>query len=189
MKRKLKLTLLAAAFLMTTGGHAQRIVTEGTKLIIDASALPNITTVKKIRETSGTNTTIGPDVSANLASKTSNKLIYHKFEVTKEILNNITTTTWMDAFNLCKNLTHNGSTGWRLPTERELGLISFLLPELRDYPGFMLDTTGAFHSATEAENPRQGNRADTMAVNLLTGEVQLVAKSSKLSWVRCIRDL
>lgn len=189
MKRKLKLTLLAAALLMTMGGHAQRIITEGNKLIIDASALSNITTVKKTRETSGTDTTIGPDVPANLASKTNNKLIYHKFEVTKEILNNLNTTTWMGAFNLCKNLTHNGSTGWRLPTERELGLIAFLFPELREYPGFMIEATGEFHSATEGEDPAYYNRASNITVSLNTGLAQLRQKTSGLSWVRCIRDL
>lgn len=188
MKRKLKLTLLAAALLMTTGGHAQRIVTEGNKLVIDASALPNITTVKKPRETSGTETTLGPDVPANLASKTNNKLIYYKFEVTKEVLNNLNTATWMEAFNICKNLTHNGSTGWRLPTNRELELIAFLYPELKEYPGFVSDPAGYFHSATEVENLRW-YRADYMSVDMNGGGVQFMEKAGKSSWVRCIRDL
>ncbi len=183
MKLHIKFIIIILGCLMATGGYAQKVIVEGNKVIIDASALRNSTTVKKATGTDATATTMGTNDASNIASKFSNETVYHRFEISP--YDNMYAAPWLRMVNQCKEVNLNG-TGWRLPTIRELMLIYLLLDELRlvILPGFQSLTEGQrYWSATE----ESADRAAT--VFLRDHKVVALQKSGGEGNSRCIRDL
>lgn len=181
MKLHIKFIVIILGCLMATGGYAQVVVREGSKVVIDASALPNSTRVKKATGTDGTDKTLGTNDASNLGSKVSNKEVYYRFEVSP--FDNNGPAPWHQMLLHCKNLVLNG-TGWRLPTVRELILIYLLKRELAAVPGFTaLHERNRYWSATEesAENAH--------AVSLMERRLSVHQKVTAPGHTRCIRDL
>ncbi len=174
MKQHLKFILLLLGCLAATDSYAQRVVTVGNQVIIEAEGIPKhrITDVKK---PTGTGTT--PENS--IGSQVNDKKVYYRFEVSKQ--DNHTGTGWLNGVNLCKNLNYNGNTGWRLPTRCELVLIWILKSELEKQSGFVKFSQSDFMSATESNEYYHILRFQDALSNKLQ-------KSSR-SKVRCIRDL
>ena len=185
MNTKGLIILIGAIMLFSATAHAQKVVTEGSggtiKVIIDASGISH-TTVKKVLTTKATSITSVPvnDIT-DLASQKSNEMVYKKFEVSK--VDNSTRVYWLDAINLCANLTYNGSTGWRMPTQRELMLIWVLHNDLKAlgtiFSPFIL---GGYWSSTEITS------TVSMYVSFATGYTGDLGKIASTR-VRCVRDI
>lgn len=175
--------------LFSVTARAQKVVTDGTgasiKVIIDAFDMPH-TTAKKAQSTTATNNNnVQANVYTDIASATSNEKVYRKFEVSKvDVLKD--GTDWLSAINNCKGLTHNGSSGWRLPTQRELILIWVLKTKLEQVNGFNKFTNGTYWSATEYEYVLFRS---SWYVSLTDGNAAYLMKDQKVPFVRCVRDL
>lgn len=187
MKRNLTLTLFVAGCLMTVGCYAQKVIVKDNKVIIDASALRNITTVKKAAGTDGTTWTKGTNNASNIGSQVSNEKVYYKFEVSKVDNTNdksdyLDRVEWVGAVNLCKDLNLDG-TGWRLPTQRELQLIYILRQEVHAQIGFQ-KLESFYWSATESES---SEREAWLLINELL--YSYAHSKHQPHRVRCIREL
>ena len=186
MRKSVKILFGLFACLAATTGHAQKVVSENGKVIIDSSAIPHVTT-KKARTTTATSSLKGPNTADDIASVVSNSLVYYNFEVGQVSTDRL---SWNDAILACANKTDTGG-GWRLPTQRELQLILVLSPELEQLGLFK---AGEFWAATE-ERGQSGNvgtlayraRVDTRA----KGYEHVLGTIAKytLCFYRCIRDL
>lgn len=195
MKRNLTLALFVAGCLMTVNCYAQKVIVEGNKVIVDASALRNMTTEKKATGTDGTAWVKGSNNASNIGSQVSNEKVYYKFEVSKVDNTNDKSDywgglDWVDAVNLCKDLNLDG-TGWRLPTQRELQLIHILRWELEaraqeGFTEFAPGTPRSYWSATEYSESSAAVLSFETSITLLYSSFS--GKSGKLS-VRCIREL
>jgi hypothetical protein len=195
MKRNLTLALFVAGCLMTVNCYAQKVIVEGNKVIVDASALRNITTENKATGTDGTTWVKGSNNASNIGSQVSNEKVYYKFEVSKvdntnDKSNNLGGLNWVDAVNLCKDLNLDG-TGWRLPTQRELQLIHILRWDLeaRTQEGFTefgANYVREYWSATEySESVAAVLYFETSITHLYS---HFSGKNSTHK-VRCIREL
>lgn len=195
MKRNLTLALFVAGCLMTVNCYAQKVIVEGNKVIVDASALRNITTDKKAAGTDGATWVKGSNNASNIGSQVSNEKVYYKFEVSKVDNTNDKSDewgglNWVDAVNLCKDLNLDG-TGWRLPTQRELQLIHILRWELEaraqeGFTEFAPSFGDSYWSATEySEGYAAGLYFETSITHLYS---HIKGKNSTYK-VRCIREL
>lgn len=183
MKLHIKFIIIILGCLMATGGYAQKVIVGGGKVIIDASALRNSTTMKKATGTDATETIMGTNDASNISSNVSNKEVYHRFEISP--YDNMAAASWLPMVNHCKNLSLNG-IGWRLPTLRELMLIYILMGELKQVTlsGFMpLDTNRRYWSATEEDADK------ATAVYARDHHVSSYSKITGVASTRCIRDL
>ena len=73
MRKSVKILFGLFACLAATTGHAQKVVSENGKVIIDSSAIPHVTT-KKARTTTATSSLKGPNTADDIASVVSNSL-------------------------------------------------------------------------------------------------------------------
>lgn len=195
MKRNLTLALFVAGCLMTVNCYAQKVIVEGNKVIVDASALRNITTENKATGTDGETWVKGSNNASNIGSQVSNEKVYYKFEVSKVDNTNDKSDQfgglkWVDAVNLCKDLNLDG-TGWRLPTQRELQLIHIQRWELEaraqeGFTEFAPSFGGSYWSATEySEGYAWALYFETSITHLYS---HITGKNSTRN-VRCIREL
>lgn len=187
IKIKILLTAITVAIISTVSVDAQKVKVENGKAIIDASGLPNTNMVKKARTTNATNSTTVPvDDINDLASKKSNETLYQKFEVSKT--DNSTSINWMDGVNTACSGTINGTTGWRLPTQRELQLIWILHSRLKalDPSIFTPLSLNYYWSATLVE----GNRYYSYYLRTINN-LFMSSSNPKTNnyYVRCIREL
>lgn len=178
--------VFAGAILCLAPAYAQKVVEEGSMTIIDASVIPH-TKTKKACTTMATDRTLPPvDDLTDIASEASNEKVYIKFEVSKT--DNEGGKDWLAIVNHCAGLTHNGKTGWRLPTQRELMLMYVLKPELEQTNGFDPFNSGNYYywSATDMNN----NGTTVWGVYFGSGTVGVLYKSER-TWqlTRCIRDI
>lgn len=189
MKINRFIMLFGATVLLSAAAHAQKVVTEGSgatiKVIIDASGIPH-TTQKKARTTKATNTTSVPvNDLYDIASAKSNENVYKRFEVSK--VDNSIGIHWKNAIDLCVGLNYNGSTGWRLPTQRELMLIWVLYNDLKavDAGSFTPFSTNDYYWCSTELGTR-----DSWSVSFVNGHMSRTAsKTIDNSGVRCVRDI
>ena len=195
MKRNLTLTLFVAGCLMTVNCYAQKVIVEGYKVIVDASALRNITTENKATGTDGATWVKGSNNASNIGSQVSNEKVYYKFEVSKvdntnDKSNYFGGIEWVDAVNLCKDLNLDG-TGWRLPTQRELQLIHILRWDLEaraqeGFTEFAPSFGGRYWSATEHS---EGSACALFFETSITHLYSFFTGKNSTNMVRCIREL
>lgn len=180
MKTKMLLTTIMVAILSSTAAFGQKIVVEGNMVIIDASAMTHVTE-KKTRTTQATNITHVPvNDLTDIASKISNAKVYKRFEVSKT--DNSSGTTWLTAVNTICTGTINGSTGWRLPTQRELILIWILKPVLEKQNNFDSFYPNSYWSAT--------SNGDKLGSKVNFGDSFVASELKTYSYrVRCVRDI
>lgn len=183
MKQKLVIAIVVCVVTSLPAVYAQKVVVvDGAKVIIDCTGMPAgaVTAAPKARTTTGTNTTPAGAGLTDIASEESNEQLYQRFEVSK--VDNSTGTTWKEAVDLCNGLTQNGTTGWRLPTLREIQLMWILKPALEKQAGF------ATFNATEYWNASHSSGSTCWYVNLGTGITRTISKTKSFR-VRCIRDI
>lgn len=179
MKTKRLLIVLMASVLGLPGVYAQKVVVDGTKVIIDASAISH-TTTKKPRTTTGTNSTSCTQSTSDIASNANNEKVYKKFEVSTT--DNSTHSQWREAVDICADLATDGG-GWRLPTQRELMLMWVLNSELRLTSGFTPFGPYGFWSATE------GNTSSSWFVDFNFGNTYYDGGKVVYNRVRCVREI
>lgn len=188
MRQKTVFITLAVTMLYSATAYAQKVVTEGSgktiKVIIDATGMPSgaITTIHKPLITFGSNNTACTQDDTDLASNISNERVYHKFEVSK--IDNDTRCVWDRAVNIVCSGTINGSTGWRLPTQRELMLIWVLHSQLKKVSGFTPLGVKRYWSATENGSTLSWNVDFS---NGATGDDDKASGDNRV--VRCVRDI
>lgn len=179
MKLIVKIILVVFVCLMVTKGYAQKVVVDKGRFIIDASGIEH-TTTKKARGTDGTNDTWGTQSIDYISSWVSNEKVYYKFEVSA--VDEAQDVTWKEAVDACEKSTRDGGD-WRLPTQRELMLISVLLPELKQVG--CLFSNSFYWAATEYINfPYQ--TANSMSWGKASGMSKDVNATVR---ARCIREL
>lgn len=185
MKTKILFTVVAMAMLSTVTVSAQKASVENGKIIIDASDMCNTTTVKKALTTLATiDTPVPIDDLNDIASQASNAKIYQKFEISKT--DNSNRVTWVEAVNTACAGTINGTTGWRLPTQREFMLISILHSTLKGFAteGFIPLADTNYWSATNMDS------SDCWVVYCRKIASSIVEEGKRYSLpVRCIRDV
>ena len=76
MRKSVKILFGLFVCLAATTGHAQKVVSENGKVIIDSSAIPHVTT-KKARTTTATSKLKGSNTADDIASQVSNSLVYY----------------------------------------------------------------------------------------------------------------
>lgn len=180
MKTKMLVTTIMVAMLSSTAAFGQKIVVDGDMVIIDASAMTHVTD-KKARTTLATNITNAPvNDLTDIASKQSNDKVYKKFEISKT--DNSSAANWLTAVNTICDGTINGSTGWRLPTQRELILIWILKPVLEQQNNFDEFFPNSYWSAT-SNGDKLGARIN-FGSSFVDGELKTYSYR-----VRCVRDI
>lgn len=186
MKLKTFVVAITMTVLSSVVVDAQKVVTDGGKVIIDCSAMPSgsVTYVKKAKTTTGTNNTAAGTGLDDIASQASNDKVYYRFEVSKTDNNtSITGHDWKSAVDICAALTNNG--GWRLPTQRELHLMSVFRFVLEKQPGFVRFYDWSFYwSATQYEK----KATESWHVVFRQGNISTYTKTS-LFYTRCVRDI
>lgn len=186
MRQKTVFIALAAAMFCSATAYAQKVVTEGSgssiQVIIDARGLPNgaVTTTKKSRTTTGTNSTVCKQDETDIASNINNEKVYQKFEVSQTD-NSTSTTTWSAAVYLCAGLATDGGS-WRLPTQRELMLIWVLHSQLKKIFNFEPFVATYYWSASES------NTSNGWVVDFSYGGTYSYNKTGNIR-VRCVRDI
>lgn len=181
MKRKLVVAIVVCAVSALPAVYAQKVVVEGTKVIIDCSSMPAgaVTATPKARTTTGTNSTAAGTGLTDIASAASNAQLYRRFEVSK-VDNGTGIMMWQEAIALCNGLTQDGSTGWRLPTQRELMLMWMLKPALERH---LASTLTQYWNATEM------SEANGWYVDFITGATMNQFPKVAGFRIRCIRDI
>lgn len=176
------LTVFIIGLLAPTGLYAQKVYKEGNRVILDLTVKAGmpvgaITSAAKVWTGSPSNTA-GP-MDNNTESGTINETVYHKLEIAQSDYS--TGTDWVTAFNGCKGWTHNGSTGWRLPTQRELMLMYIFKPALDNLIGTAI-ASSRFWSSTESTD------ANSWYVIFTNGLTNNIDKGSSYR-VRCVREV
>jgi hypothetical protein len=193
--KKLFLIVMIAGLLAPAGVMAQKVYKDGSKVILDltvAAGMPAgvVTSTPKYEDftpsASAPGTNNGFDGSINAT-------VYQKLEVAPHDLTGNGTIgssaggtffTWVNAFNYCKNVTHDGE-GWRLPTQRELQLMWIFKPALdsilADVGGTALKTA-YYWAATEY------NSAGSVTISFSSGYAGNAPNTSNCS-ARCVREV
>ena len=131
------------------------------------------------------------EIADNRANAILNAVVYHVLEIAPGDLNGgaIAATgapiSWLNAYNGCKSLTHNGNSDWRLPTERELILMWIFKPAIEDLNGVLFASgENQYLSATEQSG------SSVWSVRFSDGDVAYGSKSSPTSrYARCVREV
>ena len=188
MKKLILLAAVASLTVMTV--RAQEVYKDGSAIVLDlsvAAGMPSgvVTTTKKYVGFTPYANVLGTDNDHNGAI---NATVYHKLEVAPADINTAGGTTggtmqmtWVTAFYACKNATINGTTGWRLPTQRELMNIWIFRDAIVALGG---TTFTAFNYWSATENIA----SDAWYVNFSSGYTFINNKTPSYS-VRCVREL
>ena len=202
MKRILFITLVIA-LMAPTGLMAQKVYMESGKLILDMTVAAGMPAgaVTNVAKFPGSAASYSPSTSSaianNLPNGSINATVYQKLEIAPLNVNASGVLasgdhylTWVVAFTNCKNLTHNGVSGWRLPTQRELFMMQIFKPAIEALFGAQF---GDFNhwSATE------GTGTTAWSVNLRksstygsgNGTTSVSNKGSTTNIVRCVREI
>ncbi|NDV81827.1 DUF1566 domain-containing protein [Bacteroides sp. 51] len=185
--------ILSVSLMIPAGVMAQEAYKDASKVILDltpGTGMPRRAVTNTPKTWTGT-VGLSNLLLDNQADGSINATLYQKLEIAPHDLTGNgtigsagTTLNWADAFNFCKNVSHNG-TGWRLPTQRELQLISVFRPAL----DVLLVAVGGtafdgshYWSATEA----------TTSLSYIHHFLQGITNNDdkvKLHRIRCVREV
>lgn len=195
--KRLILTVMFAGLLAPAGLMAQKTYIDGTSVILDLSesaGMPAgaVTTAGKYSSFTPSATVLGTDNDANGSI---NATVYYKLEVAPHDLTGDGTIgsaggafTWVNAFNYCKNVNYNSTTGWRLPTQRELQIMYIFMPALNNLFGDSAVGGTAFSSATYWSSTEHSNATYSWYVFFSTGATNTYVKTNSYR-VRCVREI
>lgn len=100
------------------------------------------------------------------------------------------TYTWIEAINLCENLTINGYSDWRLPNINELvTIIDNTTHEPAINNKFDSCANDIYWSSTTAITSASPNYKEAWKVDFNTSIVSTGNEKSTSAYVRCVRDL
>lgn len=148
MKDKYLFIIVMVCVLCTFGAQntrAQKMYMDNGKLILDCgegSGFPQSIVEKESKQKS-------IETDENLIDGTQNKKVYHKLEIEQS---DNTAAIWATAYNTCQNKNTGGVTGWRLPTQREMQLISIFGPAINALTNNGLTTQYWVLTELKAEN-------------------------------------
>jgi hypothetical protein len=194
-KMKKIFVILFAGLLFPAGLQAQKVYKDGTKVILDltvAAGMPAsaVTTDSKTAQYAGANPVNAViHITNNLEREIINATVFQKLEIALSDLKNGSTETfnWATAFTTCRSLSHNGSSDWRLPTQRELMLIWIFRPALESVLGSITGgsnfTNDSYYwGATESG----ASNASNMIIS--SGYIYHISKEN-LYRARCVREV
>ena len=187
------------------GLTAQKMYMSSGKLILDmteAAGMPSgvQTTVQKFPNagSSYNPSDQGTAMANNTENGSINALVYAKLEIAASNVNTSAVLatgdhlmSWATAFLACKNLNVSGRTGWRLPTQRELMVMSIFKPAAEALLGANFRDYGLW-SITETDNQPQAwtvNFRSGTGSSSGNGATDRIAKTtSNLYQARCVRE-
>ena len=158
--KRILFILLIAGLMVPAGLSAQKMYKEGTKVVFDLTDAVGIS----------------PEVEAVVAA---NNKVHQKLEIAPNDAGSMM--DWNTASTHCTTTMYNGSSDWRLPTQRELMLMFIFKSMLENLSGSIFDSN-LFWSATEH------NAADTWYINFGNGYTGYNVKAVNCR-VRCVREL
>lgn len=173
------------------GKNPTILISTDNKVIIDNRNILDaaIYSKAKARTTQATNTTkttVNDDT--DIASEKSNMTISHYFEVAKKDYNE-TETNWISAVNSCNTWTEDGGN-WRLPTQKEVMLLSILSKEIEQRAssiGFSSFKADNYWSATESLDNYSWCGNFNLGTMSYFGTIN--GGKTKPHYVRCVRDV
>ena len=174
--------IIFISILSTQDLYSQKVYKNAeNKIILDLgpdSGFPQgaVTTTKGVKVITPNASSLGANNDHNGSI---NATLYYKLEIAPSDYS--AGSDWVTAYNGCKGATINGTTGWRLPTQRELMLIYLF----KDYIGELGSAFGAsnYWSATEGSAPA------SWYVGFSLGNACNYAKANTSLRARCTRDL
>jgi hypothetical protein len=182
MKNKHLFIIATVCALCTFGAQdarAQKMYMDGEMLILDCgsdSGFPqNI-----VEKQTGQKATIQNDI--NLIHGSQNKTVYQKLEI--ETSNN-SKVTWTAAYNACAGKNKDGVTVWRLPTQREMHLISIFGTSIKELTKNELAICWAL-----TEQPNEGGwyvRPDGFSA--AASKAVSVTEDNRDIYYRCVREI
>lgn len=189
MKDKKIFIITIVCALCTFGAQnarAQKMYMDNNMLILDCG--PNSGFPQSIVETqTGKKATINSD--NNYVNGIQNKTVYQKLEI--EQSDNTTGINWTNAYTACTDKNKDDVTGWRLPTQREMQLISIFGPAIKTLTGKTNDLPACW-ALTELS----GSGSDYSAgwyvrpdgYSAATPKTNTAAASQNISY-RCVREI
>ena len=175
--------ILTISILSTQNLYSQKVYKNGDgQIILDLGPDSGFPQVGAVTTTQGAKV-ITPNASSlganNDHNGSINATLYYKLEIAPSDYS--AGSDWVTAYNGCKGATINGTTGWRLPTQRELMLIWVFKAAIEDLGGSTFGVSN-YWSATEY------NTTYSWGVNFSLGTTDLGTKDTNRA-VRCTREL
>lgn len=169
MINKIYILLLGIVLLPATLS-AQQLYEEDGMIIL------NLTTTSGMPAGAITNLTKGT-TEADLSTVEANTRVFNKLEIAPKDLDY---KNWEDSFGACSSHKVDDRAGWRMPTQRELQLISIFKDGIEDITGIRANY--ACWSATKA------NDKNAFEVDISTGHTGIHTFSTAYR-IRCVREI
>lgn len=197
MKRFLMIIWISG-LLLPTGLMAQEVYkdTDG-RYILDLTVekgMPAgaVTNVSKTSQWTGTPANSGSTLANNTITGSINATVYQKLEVAPKDIDadgviggtGAALMDWATAFTNCRNASYNGTTGWRLPTQRELLLIHVFRPALVG-----LGASGFAHTDFSYWSGTEWDKATGLRVSVQFGYSGYQHAKTRTNRVRCVREV